>query len=743
MIQQNTEQVTLSLGKRVSLLIPGCLLLAGFWVMVVQELALGSAWLLCVIPRIVALALGLLLQWERKWQAVTTVSALVLCLLGGIVFRTQLASGFAGLLSKLGQWWFVRTGNYTPSYTAAGDFTVVLFLLAMCGGFLTAWILRMRRPLVQVLICVAVLSLCSIGLVSGGWWLAVYLLGTLLTLAICASGRGKVLTFSGVVALVLAIVIAGTTLIAGFTPSQTEQGAQLGKRLHSLRWEKTENPLPEGVLTDLGVYNPTDEAALEVTMQQWSPLYIRGLVAGAYSDAGWQPLDVAQTENGADALYALQKNYFYGVDQTAVAWQSVQVNSDNAVSIRVLGACQSTVYLPYGAGTVTEGVLSAENLRWEGMYAPSVTEYSAQLYPVGSSYLLQDQLKDTDTEYRLAESDYRDWVYAQYLTMPEDAYQVLTKHFSVDGDITTVQATREIAQLLPELIEYNEKVLTSTGQRDFLSYVLEVSRSGYSVHYATLATLLLRCCGIPARYVEGYVVTPSQAEALSGGESLTLTQRNAHAWTEYYLDGVGWIPFDATPGYAGALIYELPAEGLPTQESGGIRHEEQQEEEKDPQKKPPQVEEEETKHSQQVYIQEVINLLLLLGAALLVFAVLRVVLLRSRLRKQQRVFYGDDNKKACAGILCYIQTLANAMQAMDDNLTVSAMAEHISATLEETVSADEVEVLFNEVWYSCHTITPEQQAAALSWLQAAQEGWKRKVSPMKRFQQRFIACKIL
>ena len=88
------------------------------------------------------------------------------------------------------------------------------------------------------------------------------------------------------------------------------------------------------------------------------------------------------------------------------------------------------------------------------------------------------------------------------------------------------------------------------------------------MHYATLATLLLRSCGIPARYVEGYVITPSQAEALSEGETLKLTQRNAHAWTEYYLDGVGWIPYDTTPGYEDIINYELPEEGAATDNSG-------------------------------------------------------------------------------------------------------------------------------------------------------------------------------
>ena len=80
---------------------------------------------------------------------------------------------------------------------------------------------------------------------------------------------------------------------------------------------------------------------------------------------------------------------------------------------------------------------------------------------------------------------------------------------------------------------------------------------------------------------------------------------------------------------------------------------------------------------------------------------------------------------------------------MPPNMTVSAVAAHISETLDETIPAAEIETLLNEVWYSNHLITAQQQEAALSWLQAAQLCWKKKVSPIKRFQQRFISCKII
>ena len=91
--------------------------------------------------------------------------------------------------------------------------------------------------------------------------------------------------------------------------------------------------------------------------------------------------------------------------------------------------------------------------------------------------------------------------------------------------------------------------MTLNGNNDFLAYTLEQKKKGYSVHYATAAVLMLRYYGVPARYVEGYYLRPEEANAAAPGEELVLDETHAHAWAEYYLDGIGWIPFETTPGY--------------------------------------------------------------------------------------------------------------------------------------------------------------------------------------------------
>lgn len=77
----------------------------------------------------------------------------------------------------------------------------------------------------------------------------------------------------------------------------------------------------------------------------------------------------------------------------------------------------------------------------------------------------------------------------------------------------------------------------------FLDYFLLENRKGYCTHFATAFTLLAQSQGLPARYVHGYCVPVNEP-----GE-VDVTSSMAHAWPEVYLKGIGWIPFEPTPGY--------------------------------------------------------------------------------------------------------------------------------------------------------------------------------------------------
>jgi len=82
------------------------------------------------------------------------------------------------------------------------------------------------------------------------------------------------------------------------------------------------------------------------------------------------------------------------------------------------------------------------------------------------------------------------------------------------------------------------------------------SRSGYCEQFAGAYAALARSLGLPARVAVGF--TPGEEDADAPG-TFVVTGRNAHAWPEVYFAGVGWVPFEPTPGRGapGAEAYTL------------------------------------------------------------------------------------------------------------------------------------------------------------------------------------------
>lgn len=70
-------------------------------------------------------------------------------------------------------------------------------------------------------------------------------------------------------------------------------------------------------------------------------------------------------------------------------------------------------------------------------------------------------------------------------------------------------------------------------------------KEGFCTQFATSMALLLREQGIPARVVYG-ATTGREA----GPDEYVVTGSNMHTWVEVYFPGVGWYPFDPTPGFS-------------------------------------------------------------------------------------------------------------------------------------------------------------------------------------------------
>ncbi len=101
---------------------------------------------------------------------------------------------------------------------------------------------------------------------------------------------------------------------------------------------------------------------------------------------------------------------------------------------------------------------------------------------------------------------------------------------------------------------------------------LFVTRRGFCEHFASAFTVVMRAAGIPARVVTGY----QGGEVNPLGGYLVVRQSDAHAWSEVWIDGAGWVRVDPTAavapdrierGLLGAVAADEPVPGRLRSES--------------------------------------------------------------------------------------------------------------------------------------------------------------------------------
>lgn len=134
----------------------------------------------------------------------------------------------------------------------------------------------------------------------------------------------------------------------------------------------------------------------------------------------------------------------------------------------------------------------------------------------------------------------------RYTVLPEtlpDRVGELAYEITADAD-TTYDKLKAIESYLLEYT-YNTKPGGVPEDTDFVDYFLFDNKKGYCTSFATAMAVLARCIDIPTRYVEGFVVEKEDKV----DNKILVRNNKAHAWVEAYIEGIGWIPFEATPPY--------------------------------------------------------------------------------------------------------------------------------------------------------------------------------------------------
>lgn len=691
---------------------------------------LGAGILTCIAAAII-----------RHFQKTKLLFPILLAALLLVVLfaRNPLLNGFGAAWNMLRDLWAAEKGILLPLAETDGS---GLWLAGIVSGILLA-LLALAFSHVPTLAAAALTALCvAAAFVQPG----ILLLAAAAIALLMLTWQKNKNAVSAASFLLVGVIVAGIAAISLQTGTMQSFSQSAKDTLHHWRYEKAEEVLPEGDLSEPVVKTESTDTILSVTADTAQTLYLRGFVGDSYENGVWSALDAETAAEEKDLFYWLHQSGFYPQSQLASAARLMGNYQSGSVSVQNLTGCSLYRYepctiLPERAGLaknrIQPSAVETSGLRGERGYSYETVSDAQTILPELLDFL-QNDTSDGVKSYLQMESAYREFVYSYALTVPAEFRAqlgaVLDQCCESYGPADSL--TKEQAQTAA--LAFLERCFDGSGD---IALPLTDTADGTTYQYATVAALALRYYGIPARYVEGYTVKTAENEPTS------VDANAAGAWVEVYQDGIGWLPLALTPGLED-LSAEQTESGIKPVGAGkegtgdGPRVTEGQELEQDDAE--PDNSEDNTPdggqrtgllHKPAFWIILIVALLLLLLAAIIIRH--EVIL-----KKRNEAFTQEDQSAAAACLFTDCATLLAAMGFKRGTGSMLELCETAKEQLGEEYAAKLHDMtMYNaQALFSSRAISPEQLTEMRAFHDTTLESLKTHTNWPKKLRLKWLNC---
>lgn len=653
--------------------------------------------------------------------------------------RNPLLNGFSAAWNTLRDLWAAEKGILLP--LAETDVTG-LWLAGIVAGILLAMVsVALSRVPTLTAVLLAALSVAAAFVQPGGRLLAAAAIALLML-----TWQKNKNAVSAASFLLVGVIVAGAAAIFLQTSAMQTLSQNAKDTLHHWRYEKAEEVLPEGELSEPVTKTESTDTILSVTADTVQTLYLRGFVGDSYENGVWSALDAETAAEEKDLFYWLHQSGFYPQSQLATAARLMGNYQSGSVSVQNLAGCSLYRYepctvLPERAGLtknkIQPSTLETSGLRGERGYSYETVSDVQTLLPELLDFL-QNDTSDGVKSYLQMESAYREFVYSYALTVPAEFRAqlgaVLDQCCESYGPADSL--TKEQAQTAA--LAFLELCFDGSGD---IALPLTDTADGTTYQYATVAALALRYYGIPARYVEGYTVKTAENEPTS------VDAIAAGAWVEVYQDGIGWLPLALTPGLED-LSAEQTESGIKPVGAGkegngdGPRVTEGQELEQD-NAEPDNSEDNNPDGGQRTGLLHKPAFWIILIAALLLL-LLAAVFIRHAviLKKRNETFTQEDPSAAAACLFTDCAALLAAMGLKRGTGSMLELCKTAKTQLGEEYAAKLHDMtMYNaQALFSSRAITPEQLAEMRVFHDATLENLKTHTNWPKKLRLKWLNC---
>lgn len=461
-------------------------------------------------------SLGFSIGYTLRWQLLPIG---IMALLGGYLWQSgALYKSLNGLLFRL-----TDAYNLVHGWQVMGKRSNVDLILCTVGAVIalsvSAAVSGRKKCFFGVVFASVPILLCApvANTAPDPLWLGLWMFGMgLLLMTQPVRKRSESLRLPALLAIPLSVLTVVLLLAlpqnaqekpVAFAQSVTQLLEDIGIGAAPGKAIKTDGGAVE--LNKLGSRKESGYLVMTVTADRGGTLYLRGCAYDTYFRNNWTNL-------------ALRDELYWPDESLLTSAGQVQIHTENAMDMR---------YFPY---YVTDGSLENVNR--------GINNFSGAKDYAFSYGVLQTR-PQTNTN------------------RPDDGYSQLptvTKRWAdgvvqqlITEDMNDSQKLAAITGYVKNCAKYNLYVEKMPAEeQDFVIWFAEKAGKGYCVHFASTAAVLLRAAGLPSRYVTGYMVQ------LQAGVPTEVYGKNAHAWVECFVEGVGWVPVEATPGVEAAAAAE-------------------------------------------------------------------------------------------------------------------------------------------------------------------------------------------
>lgn len=336
--------------------------------------------------------------------------------------------------------------------------------------------------------------------------------------------------FLPIVGIALVLGIAFQRLIAPLTPFNM---AQMRDRMASYMMPVDTYPNSYATLQLRGgTLWLSDRPMLRVRSAE-PFVFLRGRIYTRYTGRGWQSDD--RDPFSYTTILPDAHGYFW--TQTAPPPPGHRLIRQEVVPI-ARGA-----YTIYGSGTIYRFRGNTPEVR----VTKTGAVYSRNALPLNQPYEVVSAVFAA-TSQQLADlpGAHPHSVGAGYLDLPSAVAPVARLAQQVAGkEPTPWKKAEAIARFLASECTYSLQTSLYPFHEEPVTYFLLHEKRGACDMFASAMALMLRAVGVPSRVATGYLVTDQEMEE---GGWLTMREKDAHAWVEFYLPPYGWVPYDPTAG---------------------------------------------------------------------------------------------------------------------------------------------------------------------------------------------------